>query len=205
MNLNVVRDTSVPFPLIFVRSRRKSELREFVARCALPWVLRSRGTPGAIVFDIDDTVVNWQEGTAHGFEYMKKLHNALAQHFPIHWVTARPDNADDRRHTLQTLELRGFHKVKSERLHMLPPHLYGKHHSHIEDFKFERYAKIAKAHGAVLARFGDKLWDVAHMQSLRGGDLAHVKDADCCMFIDPRMSNCLSCKLPEAKSRGQSA
>ena len=51
--------------------------------------------------------------------------------------------------------------------------------------------------GAVLARCGDKLWDVAHIDSL-STYLKHVDDKDCYVFFDPRLGGCLSAKLPGA-------
>ena len=40
--------------------------------------------------------------------------------------------------------------------------------------------------GGVVARFGDKLWDVAHIDSLHTY-LGHIRDRDCYVFLDPKL------------------
>lgn len=196
MGVTLHSDATVAFPAYWVRgTRSKTELRKYVAQCTLTWLMfqRERGVHGAVMLDIDDTLIDGRESVAFGFEFMRDLYNALSIHFPIHIVTARPD--DDHSNVMRMLAKRGF-CIPPDRLHMLPTHLYGKSHSHVEDFKFHCYQRIAKRHGQVVARMGDKLWDVAHMDSLRGGDLSRVEDKDCYVFMDPRMGTCMSCKLP---------
>ena len=55
---------------------------------------------------------------------------------------------------------------------------------------------MKEKHGKVVARMGDKLWDVAHMDAMRGGNMSHVADKDCYIFRDPRLNSCVSVKLP---------
>lgn len=194
--MHIVRDLKVGFPAYFARgTRNKTDLRKFVAQCAQSWVLfeYSRGIRGAVMLDIDDTLIDGRENVAYGFEFMQELYTALSWRFPIHIVTARPD--DDHENVMKMLVKKGFH-IPPDRLHMLPAKFYGKSYSHVEDFKFDCYQRIVKRHGRVVVRMGDKLWDVAHMNSLRGGYLSHVKDRDCYMFRDPCMGGCMSCKLP---------
>ena len=58
-----------------------------------------------------------------------------------------------------------------------------------------RAPRSSRAHSGVVARFGDKLWDVAHVDSL-DTYLQHVGDRDCYLFVDPRLKGTLSAKLP---------
>ena len=196
--MHIVQDTRVGFQASFVRgTRSKTEMRMFVARAAKSWLtfLYTQGRRGAVMLDIDDTLIDGRESVSHGFEFMHDLYQHLCVHFPIHIVTARPD--DEHANVMRMLLKKGF-CIPPDRLHMLPSKYYGKDYSHVEDFKFDCFARIAKRHGCVLARMGDKLWDVAHMDSLRGGYLAHVQDRDCYVFSDPLMGCCMSCKLPGA-------
>jgi len=203
MVLTIVRDAKVPFPAYIIKSktRSKTELREYVASCATSWVMyqQRQGLRGAVMLDIDDTLIDGRESVAFGFGFMRDLYNTLHLHFPIHIVTARPD--DEHGNVMSLLTKRGF-CIPPDRLHMLPAELYGRSYSHVEDFKWERYKYIEKLHNLVLLRMGDKLWDVARLQSLRGtgeggtGNMSHITDPECYIFTDPGMQSCMSCKLP---------
>lgn len=194
--MHIVQDQKVTFPAYFIRgTRSKTDLRMFVARVTKQWLMfeYAQGTRGAVMIDIDDTLIDGRENVAFGFEFMHELYQYLSIYFPIHIVTARPD--DEHTNVMKLLMKRGF-CIPPDRLHMLPEELYGKDYCHVEDFKFNCFLRISKRHGCVVARLGDKLWDVAHMKSLRGGYLSHVKDKDCFVFKDPMMGSCMSCKLP---------
>lgn len=196
MKLKLVRDPGPPFAAYFVQgTRSKTELRKYCAKCAESWLLfqQRHGLRGAIMLDIDDTLIDGKEAVAFGFEFMRELYDTLSIYFPIHIVTARPD--DEHANVMKMLRSRKFH-IPPDRLHMLPAHLYGKSYAHVEDFKFDCFQRLQKRHGRVVLRMGDKLWDVAHMASMRGGNLSHVKDRECYVFYDPRMGSCMSCKLP---------
>lgn len=196
MRLIVDDDTRVSFPAYYVRSRSKTQQRMFVAHHAQQWLrfMYKRGSLGAVMVDIDDTLIDGNESVQHGFQYMKALYASAAVMFPLHVVTARPD--DDHHAVMKLLARRGF-CVPPDRLHMLPAALYGKDTRHVEEFKWKTYLDIGRQHGGVVARFGDKLWDVAHVQSLRGS-LAHVGDRDCYIFRDPNLKGTVSFKLPGA-------
>ena len=195
--MHLVPDDRVPFPAFHVRGRTKTELRSFVAEHAKLWLRtqHKRGARGAVMVDIDDTLIDGNERVEHGFQFMHELYDEAALLYPVHVVTARPD--DDHGHCMRLLRDRGF-AVPPDRLHMLPAHLYGRDTRHVEDFKHAAYVQIGRQHGGVVARFGDKLWDVAHRDSLRGerGYLAHVDDRDCYLFLDPALRGTMSAKLP---------
>jgi hypothetical protein len=150
--------------------------------------------------DIDDTLVDANETTRYGFESMLTMYQEASLLYPVHVVTARPD--DQHGNVMQLLRSRGF-SLPPDRLHMLPEHLYGKGHEHVERFKWGCFKNMMRTHGGVIARFGDMLWDVAALDSLHpsptaseAGYLSHVKDGDCYMFMDPKMPGTASFKLP---------
>ena len=187
-------DTAVPFPAFFVRARTKTELRTFVAQHALLWLRMQhrRGARGAVMVDIDDTLIDGNEAVAHGFQFMHALYTEASLLFPVHVVTARPD--DQHAHVMRLLQKRGF-CIPPDRLHMLPAHLYDRSSRHVEEFKWRAFLKIAAEHNGVVARFGDRLWDVAHLRSL-DTYLEHVSDKDCYIFFDPELRGTMSAKLP---------
>lgn len=191
----VEEDTRVAFPSYFVRYPTKTAQRAFVAMNALTWLnmQHKRGCKGAIMVDIDDTLIDGNEAVLHGFQDMRDLYTKASVLFPLHIVTARP--REDHHSCMKMLAARGF-CIPPDRLHMLPTHLYGQDTSHVEDFKWQTFLNIAKAHQGVVARFGDKMWDVAHMKALRGGYLEHVRDRDCYIFYDPALKGTASFKLP---------
>jgi hypothetical protein len=192
--LRTEADPAVNFPAYFVRASTHTALRRFVASHGLLWLrcMKARGAKGAVVYDIDDTILDGNEQVVRGFEQMRVLFEEAFQLFPVHVVTARPRIDHDK--CMRMLRDRGFH-ISPDRLHMLPTHLYDRSTRHVEDFKWAVHQKLVADHGAVLAKFGDKLWDVAHRSSLRSY-LGHVSDADCYLFWDPRLNGTLSAKLP---------
>ena len=192
--LTIVPDPKVSFPGFFVKGKRKSDMRAFVAHHALLWLKlqHKRGAKGAVMVDIDDTLIDGNEAVHHGFEFMQELYRTASVLFPIHIVTARPD--DDHANVMRMLTNRGF-CIPPDRLHMLPAHLYGRSTRHVEEFKWKAYLKIADAHGGVVARYGDKLWDVAHIRSF-DTYLSHVQDKDCYIYMDPNLKGTYSAKLP---------
>jgi hypothetical protein len=192
--VTTARDSRVDFPAFFVKGKNKTELRSFVARHALLWLrlAHRRGARGAVMLDIDDTLIDGHEKVAHGFEFMQELYREACVLFPVHVVTARPDS--DHGLVMRLLQGRGF-CLPPDRLHMLPADLYGRSTRHVEEFKWQCFVKMNHQHGGVVARFGDKLWDVAHLKSL-DGYLAHVGDKECYIFRDPALRGTLSAKLP---------
>lgn len=95
---------------------------------------------------------------------------------------------------MKMLQSKGF-CIPPDRLHMLPAALYGKDYKFVEEFKWKCFKDMALQHGGVVARFGDKLWDVAHLKSLRSY-LSHIKNKDCYVFMDPCLKGTFSAKLP---------
>lgn len=204
----VQADARVPFPAYYVRYASKTQQRLFVASMAYDWIRMQykRGVNGAIMVDIDDTLIDGNQNVLHGFQHMRELYEMASVHFPMHVVTARPD--DDHHVVMKMLKERGF-CIPPDRLHMLPAHLWDKDLGYVERFKWETFVKIGKTHGGVVARFGDKMWDVAHIASLHSGHdgyrpadnagyLSHVPDRACYIFVDPALKGTASFKLPGA-------
>lgn len=190
-------DTTVQFPCLFVGTSRdrKGDQRRFVAEYAKSWLTlrHAQGARGPIVFDIDDTLIDGNESVRGGFEAMLDLFRFATRCFPVHIVTARPDSDHD--FVVALLHKKNI-DVPYDRLHMLPAHLYGQGNHHVEDFKWGKHVQITKLHGCpAVARMGDKLWDVAHRDSL-STYMSHVKDRDTCIFFDPMLDGALSVKLP---------
>jgi len=194
--VKLTADLKVNFPAYVVRARTKTEQRAVVADHVLSWVRfqTSRGVRGCVYADIDDTLIDGHERVANGFEHMLDMLQKVSLLCPVYICTARPD--DDKDNVMRLLHKRGVY-VPPDRLYMLPAHLYDRSSRHVEEFKARTYDELVRKEGAVLARCGDKLWDVAHLDSLHT-DLAHVNDKDCYVFFDPRLGGCLSAKLPGA-------
>ena len=195
--MSILFDTNVPFAAYYIKARSKEEQRRILSEHALSWLRmqKQRGARGAIMIDIDDTIIDKNEKVHDGFECMHAMYQEMSLTFPIHVVTARPD--DDHANAMKMLHKRGF-CVAPDRLWMLPSALYGKSTTHVEEFKWKCYLKIGCAHGGVVARFGDKLWDVAHIASSQTY-LKHVDDKHCYVFRDPQMRGTASFKLPGLK------
>ena len=190
----VKMDENLPFPFYTVKCKTKKEQRQYVASHANMWLSlqKKRGAKGAVMIDIDDTLIDSNGNVRGGFEHMKELYLSKSLDFPFHIVTARPD--DDHEYVMGMLSRRGFH-VPPDRLHMLPAQHYGKAYSYVEDFKWKTFLKIAQQHSGCVARFGDKMWDVAHFEALKSY-LSHVDDKQSCIFLDPSQKGCVSYKLP---------
>lgn len=183
------------FPAYFVKFKTLTEQRRFLAEHALLWLRfqHKRKASGAVMIDIDDTILDGnQSRSSHGFEYMYRLYHELFMMFPVYIVTARPD--DRKQEVLALLKRRGL-LIPPDRLFMLPSKLYDGPIRHVEEFKWGKFLEIAKLHHGGLARFGDRMWDVASWKSLRTY-LNHVPDESTYLFMDPTMRGTYSAKLP---------
>lgn len=197
--VKLVPDTNVDFPAFFVRAPTKTAERRFVAEYVHDWVAlqKARGARGCVYVDIDDTILNYQERAVHGFEHMLHMLRRVQRMYPIYVCTARPD--DQHANVMELLHSPKIDlRIDPDHLFMLPSHLYDRSTRHVEEFKSGIYDKLVRRKGGVLVRCGDKLWDVAHLDSLEG-DLRHVGDKDCHLSFHPRLGGTLSAKLPGAE------
>lgn len=190
----IVPDERVRFSAFFVKARTKTEQRSFVSEHALNWLgmQHRRGVVGCVMLDIDDTLIDGHERIAHGFEFMMEFFKKASRWYPVHIVTARPDSCHQE--VIDLLHDRGF-QIQPDRLHMLPEKLYGEDLSHVVRFKWNKYQEIFAQHKGVVARLGDKMWDVAHPHSMETY-LKHVDDRACYVFLDPSLKGTYSGKLP---------
>ena len=153
------------------------------------------------MFDIDDTLIDDDQKVQKGFEHMRELFLICKTlKFPVYVVTARPD--DDEEYVYGMMGRRGMH-IEDKHLHMLPAKQYNekdddKRDKFITNFKFGVYLDLVKKHDRVLARFGDKFWDVTHKITIER-DLGHLPDTTCLIFRDRLQGMCVSYKLPGAK------
>jgi predicted secreted acid phosphatase len=193
-------DREVPFPAFFVRAaaQEKTSQRWAIARHARKHLAKqlAAGKRGAVVFDIDDTLINGNEAVAGGFEFMVDLYNwASAKPFDVQVVTARPD--EDKANVMKMLHKRGL-CVAYDHLHMMDTEEYNSGDSEfVKDFKWGKHQDFVRRYGAVLARLGDRLWDVAERQS-PDTYLRHVGDRRAYIFADPALHGTWSYKLPGA-------
>jgi len=194
--LRLLRDEKVTFPAFYIRGPRATQtrLREFVAQHALMWLRfqYQRQRVGCVVFDIDDTLINCHENCSNGFEFMAALYNEVKMLFPVHIVTARP--RDQHKVVMELLNKKLKLSVPPDRLHMLPSEKYDLSHHHVEEFKWKKHLELEAIHTRVLARLGDRMWDVASLKRLP--ELEHVKHSACYIFFDPLLKGALSSKLP---------
>ena len=193
-----VQPLDVPFPAYRVRGTKTAQ-RDYVARVAMDWVhyCEHRRVNGAIMLDIDDTLLDGREAVINGFDSMRDFFQRARRRFPVHIVTARPRS--DHANALSMLHERGF-TVDIDRLHMLPTeHYYHGTDKDIVNFKHGEYQKMCAAHRGVVLRAGDRLWDVADPKTIEACLEQKVRETDCAVFLDPKMPGTLSCKLPGAK------
>ena len=184
------------FPMYLVRGL-KTDQREFIAHLAMDWVLYKyrQGASGAIMLDIDDTLIDGHECIKNGFGEMRTFFQRARKRFPMYIVTARPKSEHD--DVMSMLHERGL-TVEADRLMMLPTNQWGKDTKFVEVFKWNAYKEIRDRHGGVIVRLGDKMWDVSHIRKLNGM-FANVKDVQCLTYMDPGMPGTLSGKLPGAR------
>ena len=198
--MEFVQKKNVNFPCFLVHPGKGSgihQLRRVVADHALLWIkyqYSSGRTQGCVIFDIDDTLVNHQEQIRQGFEFMTEMYADVHELYPVHLITARPDYT--RAKTKEMLKKRNIH-IPPDRLHMMDGDEYDNGDSEVvEKFKWDKMKKCMKEHeNTVIARFGDRLWDVAHLHSLNTY-MKDIEETDCCIFFDPYLNGTLSAKLP---------
>ena len=191
-------DSSVSFPAVLVKGRKgsKTDQRRVLSDYAIMWITNQHtlGVPGCIVFDIDDTLIDGNETARWGFEFMVDFYKRIFHMYPVHIVTARPNTDHD--HVMVLLKKKGIF-LPPDRLHMIPEKQWGDN-GNVEKFKWSCHERFVKMHGSVIAKFGDKLWDVAHIESLRDY-LGHIEDRDAYVFFDKKVGKwTLSVKLPGA-------
>ena len=92
--MHIEQDNRVDFPAYFVTGEGKTQQRKYMAGLAISWlsVQHERGAKGAIMVDIDDTLMDGNESVLNGFQYMHDLYINGGMLYPIHVVTARPDD-----------------------------------------------------------------------------------------------------------------
>ena len=114
---SIVKDDATSFPSFIVKGKTLTDKRAFIADAAKTYLgaLHKATRKGAVMFDIDDTLIDGHERCQHGFDAMASLYNTLESMYPIHVVTARPD--DTKVKTLETLKKRGL-VVPVDRLHI---------------------------------------------------------------------------------------
>lgn len=200
-SVKIDKDHKVTFPAFFINARSKKEKRQFVAQHAETWIKmqHKRGVQGCVVFDIDDTLIDRNEKPCDGFEFMRDLYDKVSDIYPIEVVTARPNDESNVTYTLKKLKDIGF-CVMLNNLHMMDRHEYDSDNweEYVKRFKWGCHQKFVKKYGFVVARFGDKMWDIAS----KGGmddTFTHIEDTHCYIFFEDSLKGTLSGKLPGRK------
>lgn len=109
------------------------------------------GKQGAVVFDIDDTLVDGKENNI--IPVVKVYRLALALGFLCYIVTARPESPSNRRYTREMLSKNGI--ANYQELYMMPSKLTPTFQS-ISLYKFKMRTDISKQH-EILCNIGD-MW-----------------------------------------------
>lgn len=184
------------FPIIHIGGSRKAVKRELIAEVGIRWIDRFAQTkprnrrPPAIIFDIDDTLVDYQENRRSGFERMTDLFKYARQSgVRLYVVSARPESTRGRVISLLTDIGCG---VDSVNLKLMTDEAYKDGTmDDVVEFKDSSYEGIARVSN-VIARFGDKLWDIARPADVQA-HFAHFSEKSCLVFLD---KNHLCAKLP---------
>tara|TARA_B100002051_G_C16582564_1_gene558457 strand:+ start:17 stop:595 length:579 start_codon:yes stop_codon:yes gene_type:complete len=170
-----------------------TEQREILAEWANMWLSyqQSRNAQGCLIFDIDETVITRNEGE---IKPMCKLYRKYRNIFPCYFVTARPDTAQSKTDTirmLKKLDLDGYAGI-----HFMPEKLYRSNHvDAVLDYKFGKRCDILQQQRAILARFGDMIWDVASVKKNKSvEELLDSRNA-AIMFL-PGLNGEVGVKLP---------
>lgn len=116
-------------------------LHNYLSHCA------RRNIKGALVFDIDETLIDEQD---RDIRDVIQLYKRFRHTFPTYIITARPDRY--RRYTKDQLERHHIDCYK--RLFLLP------NDTHPGKFKWNTRKHIEAVEGRILATVGDQMWDV---------------------------------------------
>lgn len=183
---------------ILLRGTAKQPKRECLALIGKQWIqeiLRTQQplTP-AIVLDIDDTLVDGDERVEDGFQQMADMVTcARLKGVSIHFVSARPEStAEDVLKLLHQARC----AVDKRNLWLMNDKEYdSKNMKYVIRFKNKSYTDIRKQN-RVIARFGDRLWDIARPVIVdRSLSTSELNDRSCFVTIDPTHL-CLCAKMP---------
>lgn len=178
-----------------LRGAAKQPKRECVALIGTGWVhevLRFKPKHPAVVLDIDDTLVDRQEKLNDGFQFMAEFFKDARMHgVSMHFVSARPEST--RGEVLRLLNA-ACCGVDSRNLWLMTDRAYDSGDmDKVVSFKDASYKAIRRDH-TVIARFGDRLWDIARPKVV-GTKLSALDDRSCFVCVDSTHW-CLSAKLP---------
>tara|TARA_B100001540_G_C15769579_1_gene625677 strand:- start:181 stop:771 length:591 start_codon:yes stop_codon:yes gene_type:complete len=177
----------------------KSASRYEIAQILKCWFayhnhIRSRG---AIVVDLDDTLINHQQRVTEGFEHIRNALIDASHNFPFYVVTARP--VEDHADVLRMVRKLGFH-LADRRLYMMKTEEYyetdpKKRDRFSEAFKWESAIEIEENEGRLLLRMGDRLWDAIPNPGKNEAKFSHIDDRQPFLFFDV-VHQTLCVKLP---------
>ena len=187
----------VPYP-----PTSKTTSRFEIAQILRGWFTyhNQKRSKGAIIVDLDDTLINHQQRVAEGFEHIRNALIDASHNFPFYVVTARP--VEDHAVVLRMVRNLGFHLADS-RLYMMDTEEYretdpDRSHRFQENFKWSSADKIEQREGRILLRMGDRLWDAVPNPGMNEHKFKHIEDKQPFLFFDP-VHRTLCVKLPEGR------
>lgn len=138
------------------------------------------GERGAVVFDVDDTLVDKSENAIPAVVDAYRFCGRLGFERVI--VTARPNTSTNRKHTAAMLRANGIDEWRS--LYLMPP-MEDPSAASISRYKWEARRDVAKRH-RVIANVGDMMHDhvlVPCSRQLRALD--DIDPRSCAIFFPP--------------------
>ena len=154
-------------------------------------------TRGAVVFDIDKTLVDEDEAAITA---VTSLYQYCQRYFQCYIVTARPDVPGNRRLTEQMLAANTVRRWR--KLYMMPENV----HARITDedslrevvsrYKYAARCDIASRAGRILASISDTWHDLVRYPLTRGDVVADLSDDDCAIFFPRGSHGEAAAKLP---------
>ena len=187
----------VPIPTEFCFARVEGPTELLRIRYVMAWFdawMRFQakcGTRGAVVFDIDDTLVDGNEERIHPVARAYRLCQEYG--FRCCIVTARPESVENRRETMQMLNGHGVSNWES--FYMMPSSIKVKDVAHISHYKRSCRDDIETRH-RIVANVGDMWHDIVRFP-LTGATriIDTCKDQDCAVLFPPMSHGEVAIKL----------
>ena len=151
-----------------------------------------QGANGALIFDIDETVITLEETE---IKPMCALFRKYRKLFNCYFITARPRTHKsfmDTMRVLKKLDLLGFKDI-----YFMPKRSYdAKRDDYVLKYKFETRNKVCeRENGSVLVRFGDMVWDI--VSTSKNKKIDNLLDTqDCAIVFVPGLNGEVGVKLP---------
>tara|TARA_B110000046_G_scaffold179646_1_gene209155 strand:+ start:673 stop:1302 length:630 start_codon:yes stop_codon:yes gene_type:complete len=176
-----------------VHAENDTQKHEFTTQWLEQWLRFQTihvGVRGAVVFDIDDTMIDHEEQPIAAVVRIYNLTKTLGLRRAI--VTARPESEENRQYTIQALEMCGI--TEWESLYMMPDTRDVTTES-VSVYKREARDDIETRH-RIVANIGDMWHDLVRLPLHHANRcLESMGDAECCVFFPPMSHGEVAVKL----------